>query len=174
MGFMVKDRHRAYWLIHPYAALVARVVLGCVFIYASLDKINNPDLFAEAVYNYQLSPEVAVNLVALWLPWLELLSGTLLILGLWIRGSILILSGLMLLFLAALGINLARGLDIHCGCFTTQGTDPMTVLTLFRDCFFLLLALYLFWLYQIKSVPVKFSLSQIFRRDNSKQVTSRQ
>ena len=152
------------WLIHPNTALMSRIVLGSVFIYASLDKINHSDLFAEAVYNYQLSPEVAVNLVALWLPWLELLSGALLILGLWVQGSILILSGLMVLFLSALGINLARGLDIHCGCFTTQGTDPMTVLTLFRDSCFLLLALYLFWLYQIKSVPVKFSLSQIFRR----------
>ena len=161
---MGEDRRTSHWLIHPNTALLVRILLGFVFIYASLDKVSRPDLFAEAVYNYQLSPEVAVNLVALWVPWLELLSGALLILGLWVQGSILILSGLMVLFLSALGINLARGLDIHCGCFTTQGTDPMTVLTLFRDSCFLLLTLYLFWLYQIKSVPVKFSLSQIFRR----------
>jgi uncharacterized membrane protein YphA (DoxX/SURF4 family) len=152
------------WLTHPITGLVARIALGCVFIYASLDKIRHPELFAEAVYNYQLSPEVAVNLVALWLPWLELLSGGLLVLGVWVRGSTLILSGLMVVFLTALGINLARGLDIHCGCFTTQGSGPMTILTLFRDSLFLVLALYLFWLYQIKSVPVRFSLSQIFRR----------
>ena len=138
--------------------------MGCVFVYASLDKIKHPEFFAEAVYNYQLSPEVAVNLVALWLPWLELVSGCLLMLGVWVRGSSLILSGLMLVFLTALGINLARGVDIHCGCFTTQGSDPMTILTLFRDSFFLVLALFLFWLYQVKSVPVKFSLSQLFRR----------
>jgi uncharacterized membrane protein YphA (DoxX/SURF4 family) len=153
------------WLTHPLTGLVARFVLGGVFIYASLDKIRHPELFAEAVYNYQLSPEVAVNLVALWLPWLELLSGGLLVLGVWVRASSLILSGLLIIFLASLGINLARGLDIHCGCFTTQGSDPMTILTLFRDSFFLILALFLFWLYQIKSVPVKFSLSQIFRRN---------
>ena len=162
---MDEERHISYWLSHPNAAFVARVVLGCVFIYASLDKIRHPGIFAEAVYNYQLAPEVAVNLVAIWLPWLELWCGALLVLGLWVRGSVLILSGLMLVFMAALGINLARGLDIHCGCFTTKGTDPLTVLTLFRDSCFLLLAVYLFWLYQIKSVPVKFSLSQIFRRD---------
>ena len=154
----------ASWLTHPITGLVARVVLGCVFIYASLDKIRHPELFAEALYNYQLSPEVAVNLVALWLPWLELLSGGLLVLGVWVRGSSLILSGLMIVFLAALGVNLARGLDIHCGCFTTQGSDPMTIITLFRDSLFLILALFLFWLYQIKSIQVKFSLSQIFRR----------
>jgi hypothetical protein len=84
--------------------------------------------------------------------------------GLWVGGSILILSGLLLVFLSAIGINLARGLDIHCGCFTTQGSHSMTIFTLFRDFSFLFLALYLFWLYQIKSVRVKFSVSRIFRR----------
>jgi len=165
IDLMGEDRQKGNWLTHPYAALVARIVLGCVFIYASLDKIRHPELFAEAVYNYQLSPEVAVNLVALWLPWLELLSGGLLVLGVWVSGSSLIISTLMLFFLAALGINLARGLDVHCGCFTTQGSDPLTIFTLFRDSLFLLLALFLFWLYQIKSVPVRFSLTGMFRRD---------
>jgi len=162
---MGEDRHTGSWLTHPNIGLLARIILGCVFIYASLDKMAHPELFAEAVYNYQLSPEVAVNLVALWLPWLELLSGGLLVLGVWVHGSSLILSGLMLIFLAALGINLARGLDIHCGCFTTQGSDPMTILTLVRDSLFLFFSLYLFWLYQIKNVRVKLSLLQIFRRD---------
>jgi len=162
---MGQDRQKGNWLTYANAALVARIVLGCVFIYASLDKIRHPELFAEAVYNYQLSPEVAVNLVALWLPWLELLSGALLVLGVWVRGSSLILSALMLVFLAALGINLARGLDVHCGCFTTQGSDPLTIFTLFRDSLFLVLALFLFWLYQIKRVPVRFSLTGIFRRN---------
>ena len=161
---MSEDHHIGHWFLHPTVGLVARIVLGGVFIYASLDKIRHPELFAEAVYNYQLAPEAAVNLVALCLPWLELLSGGLLILGVWVQGGSLILSGLMIVFLGALGINLARGLDIHCGCFTTQGSDPMTIFTLFRDSFFLVLALFLFWLYQVKSLPVKFSLFQIFRR----------
>jgi uncharacterized membrane protein YphA (DoxX/SURF4 family) len=164
MVFMGADRHTASWLTHPNLAFVARVVLGCVFIYASLDKIRHPELFAEAVYNYQLSPEVGVNLVAIWLPWLEFWCGVLLVLGLWVRGSILILSGLMVVFLAALGINLARGLDIHCGCFTTQGNDPMTLLTLFRDSLFLILALYLFWLYQIRDVETRFSIARVLKR----------
>ena len=162
---MGEDRQTAKWLSNPNAALAARVLLGCVFIYASFDKIRHPKLFAEAVYNYQLAPEGLVNLVAIWLPWLEFWSGALLVLGLWVRGSVLILGGLMLVFLTALVINLARGLDIHCGCFTTKGTEPMTILTLFRDFFFLLLALYLFWVYQIKNVAVRFSLCQTFRAD---------
>lgn len=161
---MQEKRNTASWLTHPNVAFVARVVLGGVFIYASLDKIIHPDFFAEAVYNYQLSPEMAVNLVAIWLPWLEFWCGVLLVLGLWVRGSILILSGLLLVFLSAIGINLARGLDIHCGCFTTQGTDPMTIFTLFRDFSFLFLALYLFWLHQIRGVETRFSIARVLKR----------
>ena len=171
---MGEDRHTGHWLTHPITALVLRMVLGCVFIYASLDKIRHPDLFAEAVYNYQLLPEVAVNLVAICLPWLELFSGILLVLGVWMQGSILILSGLMVVFIGALGINLARGLDIYCGCFITQSTDPITILTLLRDALFLLLAFYLFWLYQIRDVQVTFSLPHVFQRNNSKQLSSKQ
>jgi len=166
---MIKEggkKRGASWLTHPITAFVLRIVLGCVFIYASLDKIRHPDLFAEAVYNYQLLPEVGVNLVAICLPWLELLSGSLLVLGLWVQGSILILSGLMMVFIGALGINLARGLDVHCGCFITQSTDPISILTLFRDSLFLLLAYYLFWLYQIRGVEGRFSLARVFRRDS--------
>ena len=162
---MNEDRHTGHWLTHPNTALVARTILACVFIYASLDKINRPDLFAEAVYNYRLLPDAAVNLVALWLPWLELASGVLLLLGTWIRGSILVLNCLMAVFLAALGINVARGLDISCGCFTVESTNPLTILTLFRDSLFLLVALYLFWFYQIRGAETRLSLLQLFRRN---------
>ena len=162
---MGEDQHTASWLTHPMTAFVLRIVLGCVFIYASLDKIRHPDLFAEAVYNYQLLPEMTVNLVAISLPWLELLSGSLLVLGVWMEGSILILSGLMVVFIGALGINLDRGLDVHCGCFITQSSDPISILTLFRDSLFLLLAFYLFYLYQIRQVQAKFSLSKVLQSD---------
>ena len=164
MKKMSRKEIRASWLIHPSIVLVARVILGCIFIYASVDKLRHPEIFAEALYNYHLLPDVAINLAAIWLPWLELLSGGLLVLGLWVRGSVLVLSGLMVVFLAALGINLARGLDIHCGCFVTQSTDPITVLTLLRDALFLFLALYLIWIYQIRGIEDRFSLTRVLKR----------
>jgi uncharacterized membrane protein YphA (DoxX/SURF4 family) len=162
---MAAERHIRTWLTHPNTALVARTVLACIFIYASVDKINRPYLFAEAVYNYRLLPDAAVNLVAIWLPWLELGSGVLLLLGTWVRGSTLVLSCLMAVFVAALGINVARGLDISCGCFTVESTNPLTILTLFRDSFFLLVALYLFWFYQIRGGETRLSLLHILRRN---------
>jgi uncharacterized membrane protein YphA (DoxX/SURF4 family) len=164
MVLMAEEPHIRKWLTNPNTGLVVRTMLACVFIYASLDKINRPDLFAEAVYNYRLLPDAAVNLVAVWLPWLELGSGVLLLLGMWVRGSILVVNCLMAVFVAALGINVARGLDISCGCFTVESTNPLTILTLFRDSLFLLVALYLFWFYQIRGVEMRLSLLQILRR----------
>ncbi len=149
-------------LTHPTVALAARLLLGCIFIAASLDKIVHPEPFARGVYNYRLLPDAAVNVVALWLPWLELMGGALLVVGVWLRGSILVLTGLLVAFLGALGFNLARGLDVACGCFSTRSKDPVTVFTLLRDSVFLLVALYLFWLHQFRGVEPRYSLGRLF------------
>jgi uncharacterized membrane protein YphA (DoxX/SURF4 family) len=149
-------------LTHPTLALAARVVLGCTFIVASLDKIIHPELFARTVYNYQLLPEAAVNVVALWIPWLELVGGVLLLLGFWIPGSVLLLTSLLVVFLGALGFNLARGLDVACGCFSTSSKDPVTAFTLLRDSLFLLVALYLFWFHHVRGTESRFSPAGLF------------
>jgi uncharacterized membrane protein YphA (DoxX/SURF4 family) len=148
-------------LTHPNIALAARVLLGCIFIAASIDKAIHPEPFARAVYNYRLLPDAAVNVVALWLPWLELVGGVLLVIGVWVRGSIVVLIGLLVVFLGALGFNLARGLDVACGCFSTRSRDPVTVFTLLRDSLFLLVAVYLFWLYQVRGVESRYSLGRL-------------
>jgi len=98
------------------------------------------------VYNYQILPDSFINVTALVLPWLELALGGLLIVGRWLPGSIVLTNVLFLAFLGSLLFNLARGLDVHCGCFSssTQGT-PMTTWYLVRDAIFLLLGGYLFY-----------------------------
>jgi putative oxidoreductase len=97
-----------------------RIVLGCVFIYACWHKIIDPPAFARSIANYQILPRALVNPAALLMPWLELVCGVSLITGLLVRGSALILSGLLVTFTAALTLSLIRGLDIHCGCFTAN------------------------------------------------------
>jgi len=127
--------------------LIVRLILGAVFIYASIDKILHPAVFAEAVYNYQILPDALINLTAIVLPWLELILGIFLILGLWLPGSVLLSNFLLLTFFGALVFNLARGLDIHCGCFNTSQEATLNLcmcLYVIRDGIFLLLGLYLF------------------------------
>ena len=99
-------------------SFIFRWILGAIFIYASIDKIEYPSAFSEAISNYRLVPDVLTNLLAIWLPWLELMTGLLLITGLWIKGSAFILSILSLMFSIIIGIAIFRGLDISCGCFS--------------------------------------------------------
>jgi uncharacterized membrane protein YphA (DoxX/SURF4 family) len=126
---------------------VVRLILGGVFIYASVDKILHPAAFAEAVYNYKILPDALINLTAIILPWLELLLGIFLVSGVYLPGAIFLINILLVTFFVALVFNLARGLDIHCGCFTTSQEAPINLsmwLYVIRDGAFILLALYLF------------------------------
>jgi uncharacterized membrane protein YphA (DoxX/SURF4 family) len=122
------------------ATFLIRLILGAVFVLASVDKIIHPAAFAQAIYNYQILPDVLINLTAIILPWLELLLGIMLIAGLWLPGATVLVNLLLLAFFAALVFNVARGLNVHCGCFTTstEGT-PATTWYLVRDSFFLVL-----------------------------------
>src|SRR4030042_147714 len=128
-------------IAHPYTALIGRILLGGIFIYASLSKILNPDQFAQAVMNYRIVPLVSVNLFAILLPWLELVSGILLLLGLFSGGSMVMITVLMALFLGAIGSALLRGLDISCGCFSTDGVYKITFFYFIRDLLLFALAL---------------------------------
>ncbi len=105
---------------NPWLALACRVIVGLVFIYASLDKIANPAEFAAIVNNYRILPHQLINITAIILPWVELATGLLLLVGLWSRGSSLIISVMLVVFIAAIGYNVARGLDFNCGCFSTE------------------------------------------------------
>jgi putative oxidoreductase len=119
--------------------IMARLVLGGIFIYASLDKISHPFEFAKIINNYQILPDFLITLLALVLPWLELFSGLLLIAGLWTRSAAILLSLLLLIFIMALGINAFRGMNLSCGCFSTSASDTEKPLVLiFRDLLILL------------------------------------
>lgn len=123
----------------------ARIVLGIVFVYASYDKILHPAAFAKIIYNYRVLPDELINLSAIFLPWLELLIGSLLIIGVWLPGSVFLSNLLLITFFSVLIYNKSRGLDIGCGCFSTSAdVPPETNLYLLRDFSFIVIAVYLF------------------------------
>ena len=130
--------------------LAARLILGGVFVFASVDKILHPAAFADAVYNYQILPDSLINVAAIILPWLELVLGSLLIIGVWMPGTVIISNLLLLTFIGVLVYNTSRGLDIHCGCFSTEPSeDPLSIWTIARDAFFLVPAAYLLFVNRI-------------------------
>ncbi|MEN6331744.1 MAG: MauE/DoxX family redox-associated membrane protein [Smithella sp.] len=109
--------HKFFVHIVPITILICRLALGVLFLYAGVGKIISPQEFAVAIYNYQLLPDGAINLLAVVLPWLEILLAAALIAGIYVRGASLLSALLFLVFATALSINLVRGLDISCGCF---------------------------------------------------------
>ncbi|MGQ9799758.1 MAG: MauE/DoxX family redox-associated membrane protein [Ignavibacterium sp.] len=94
-----------------------RLVIALVFIYAGAEKISDPKSFSQAIYNYRLFPSEVINIFAITIPWLELISGILLLFGICVRENSAIIGTLLFVFIVLILISMIRGLDINCGCF---------------------------------------------------------
>jgi uncharacterized membrane protein YphA (DoxX/SURF4 family) len=105
------------WLTSPWLTIRVQIALGVIFVVASLPKIVDPPSFAHMIYNYRLVPGMFVNLAALSMPWIELLSGLALILGIWRGPARTIIAAMLFLFIVSISINLLRNNSIDCGCF---------------------------------------------------------
>lgn len=117
------------WLVHPWLTVRVEIALGLIFVVAALPKLIDPPGFAHMIYNYRLLPGSVVNPVALILPWLELLTGIALILGIWRRTAAIFVGAMLLAFILGIGVNLARDNPVNCGCFDLASADkPREVL----------------------------------------------
>ena len=103
--------------------LVARLLLGGLFIYASLHKVMDPPDFAKIVYNYKLLPGQFLHVVAMILPWIELLAGVAIITGYGLRAGAWLIGLMVFSFILALSFNLYRCHPTICGCFSTHAEN---------------------------------------------------
>jgi uncharacterized membrane protein YphA (DoxX/SURF4 family) len=118
-----------------YLTLAARLLIGSLFVYASIHKIIDPADFAMSIRNYMIVPPLWSNILALTLPWIELGAGCFLILGVQTRPSALLTTGLLGIFLGAVIYAYSIGLDIDCGCFSSaaSSTGRVSIYHLVRD-----------------------------------------
>ena len=121
--------------------LLCRLIIGGIFIYASLDKLAHPQAFAESIHHYRIVPYALLHPSALWLPMVEFVLGAALVLGIWRRGAALLAAVLLAVFMVAIASALLRNLDISCGCFNTDGGHGVGLTLLWRDLIMLLLCL---------------------------------
>ncbi len=107
--------------IYPWLILVIRIILGAIFLIASYDKILDPGQFARSIDNYHIIPFGLENSIAIILPWLELLIGLGLIIGVMVDGASGITGSLLILFIVLILQAILRGFNIECGCGLKEG-----------------------------------------------------
>ena len=128
------------------AVILSKLVLAAIFLLASIPKIVAPDEFSVAVFRYQLLPDAAVNLVAIFLPWVELVAAITILIPRTSAAAAAIIFGLLAVFTAAISIDLVRGIDISCGCFTLDANaGPIGWWEVVRDVAFLTMAGFVLW-----------------------------
>jgi len=108
-------------------AILARWLVGGLFLYMGLEKALHPVEFLKLVRQYELvTSPVLLNSIAALLPWFEAFCGLLLLAGVAVRGSALMLLGMLVPFTIlvvkrALAIHAAQGVpfcavEFDCGC----------------------------------------------------------
>jgi putative oxidoreductase len=114
---------------------IIKLVLGITFIYASFHKIEDPAGFAKILYGYSIFPVFSINILAITIPFIELIAGFSIIMGMVPRSALLIINTMLLLFILAIGFNLLRGHQFDCGCFavSNQASTMTHISLLIRD-----------------------------------------
>jgi uncharacterized membrane protein YphA (DoxX/SURF4 family) len=109
------------------ASVLARWLLGALFIYMGWQKALHPEHFLNLLREYDMvqSP-LALNSIAVSLPWFEIFCGLLLLAGVAVRGTALLLAAMLAVFTAilwhrALGLQAAQAIPFcavkfDCGC----------------------------------------------------------
>lgn len=120
---------------------ILRSALAGIFIYAGAMKATDPLLFATQIRAYELTGFVGGGVLAVWLPWLELLCGLALLTNRLMRGALLWLAILMVVFTAAQASALVRGLSLDCGCFGGSDVPVNPIWLMGRDLLILLAVL---------------------------------
>ena len=127
---------------HPATGGLCRLLIGGIFLYTALPKVLRADDFARLVNGYRLLDPDLVLLAGITMPWIELIVGAFLVIGVIPRSSALVAAGLLAAFMAAGALALLRGLHISCGCFfPLMGDHTLGWDLLLRDAVLLILTL---------------------------------
>ena len=122
---------------------ILRLALGGIFLYAGAIKIVHPADFSASIGNYRLLPHELINLLAITLPWIEVVAALMLLFGIWKRTSAALIVIMLVVFLIAIGQAVARNLNIDCGCFGTVAGRRVGLMAIGEDVLMFVAALWL-------------------------------
>jgi uncharacterized membrane protein YphA (DoxX/SURF4 family) len=144
--------------------LLVRIFLGGIFVIASLNKITDPQAFANSILQYKVVGPTLAMYAATILPSLELLCGLCLIIGLYPRGSELLITVMLIGFTILVVSALSRGLDISCGCFSQDpNVNKIGYQKILENCGLIILSM---WLLFVENQDI--NLLQFIRKQSEK------
>jgi putative oxidoreductase len=127
-----------------YLAFILRLFVGYYFIYASMSKIPYPAQFAELLAAYRLFPYPVINAMAVVVPWMELVTGLFIIIGLRNRASAIFIIFSYIVFNVAVGLNVITDSPITCGCYDTVG-EPVSWIKIWKNTVWLIFTIQVFF-----------------------------
>ncbi|HPN38940.1 MAG TPA: MauE/DoxX family redox-associated membrane protein [Melioribacteraceae bacterium] len=136
------------FLTNKYFLFFLRFLLGIVFIFAGIEKINSPNSFFNSINNYKIFSDYISYSIVLILPWLELFIGILLIFNKYIKECLTIYMILLILFNILVFSAIIRGLNIDCGCYGNSINVKASYTKIAENFGLFFIALYLFLYYK--------------------------
>jgi uncharacterized membrane protein YphA (DoxX/SURF4 family) len=127
-------------LTHRWTIRGCQIGIGLIFAAAALAKLGDLDSFSTQIHYFRMVPVPLENLVAVFLPWVELLAGLALLLGIRSRSGAILAAAMMALFTVGVAQALFRGLDFECGCFGTSDGSTVGIRKLAENTGMLLMA----------------------------------
>ncbi len=122
--------------------LVVRVALGAILIVAGFSKVGHAAEFAAQIAAFRLLPQGIIGPMAVELPFLEILVGIFLVLGLFARIAGWIGVVMFAAFDGAIASAVVRGMTVSCGCFGPNDKTVTTWAEVARDAVFVVLAVF--------------------------------
>jgi putative oxidoreductase len=141
------------WLESVCLQFPLRVGLGGAFCFAAWTKLGDVQSFAEAIKGFQVvdadSYEFLILSAAYTMPWVEMIAGALLILGLWTRAASATIGIMLIVFMAALmHVIFDDNVSADCSCFgdiSVVCSNTVGWCQVLRDVVLLVPSVYLIW-----------------------------
>lgn len=124
---------------------VLRIALGLIFLAAGALKIGHTEEFASEIAGFQLLAHPLIAPLALLLPFLELMIGVYLVLGLFTRFAAWFAAAEMAIFAGAIASAVMRGISTSCGCFGPNDHTTTSWPEVGRDAGFMLMGVIVAW-----------------------------
>ncbi len=139
---VIRSKQVAMVLRNSYLVMVLRLFVGATFVFSAVTKLPLQSRFVEIVQSYHLLPYSLATAYGIALPWIELLIGAYLLLGVLLKPSAFATLLIGLSFMIANVTAIVRG-ELYCGSCFGESIPLSAFHALTLDCFLMLAALLL-------------------------------